>query len=255
MTLSLRGKKILITREASQAKQFSVNIQRAEGIPIEVPLLKISCQKESGNRIDLSQYKWVFFTSAHGVRCFFQGLGPNQELLSNCFFATVGHKTENALKEFGYEADFIPSIYNAEVMAEEFFTRFPDANHILLVRGNLSRKLLVEELTKRGLTFETVVVYETNPYLENKGLLLNTLENEELDFLTFTSPSTVKTFMQMVEQSPFKEKVSQIPCVCIGTTTERVAKSFHFAQTVVPQTFTIEKMVECMVEFVNTEDE
>ncbi len=61
--------------------------------------------------------------------------------------------------------------------------------------------------------------------------------------------------MQMVEQSPIEEKVLQIPCVCIGTTTERVAKSFHFAQTVVPQTFTIEKMVECMVEFVNTEDE
>src|SRR5699024_2958474 len=102
----------------------------------------------------------------------------------------------------GYHATFIPSTYNADVMAEEFFKEYPDANHILLVRGNLSRKLLVEELTTRGLSFETTVVYETAYFNDMKDTLLETLTKDEIDLLTFTSPSTVNAFMEMIKGHP-----------------------------------------------------
>ncbi len=253
MKLSLSGKKILVTREASQSKQFSAIIKQAQGLPIEVPLLKIECRKEIDHRLELSDYNWIFFTSAHGVRCFFQAYAHNKATLTRTYFATVGHKTENALKEVGFKADFIPSTYNAEVMAKEFFALYPDANNILLVRGNLSRKLLVEELTRRRLIFDTTVLYDTIPYKDHKAVLLNKLENETIDFLTFTSPSTVKTFMEMVEQEPIRNKVVHIPCVCIGTTTEKTAQSFSFSKTIVPITFTIESMVESMIEFIRME--
>ena len=253
MRRSLQNKTVLVTREKSQAAKFSSLIKQASGNPIEVPLLSIRCrEKNKQTRKKLSNFKWIFFTSAHGVHCFFNTF-PNNEYNKNIEFATVGHKTETALKEYGYEATFIPSTYNADVMAKEFFELYPDANHILLVRGNLSRKLLVEEFTRRNLAFESIIVYDTFSYLEQKDTLLQVLKTSRIDFLTFTSPSTVRTFIELTKDLPFLDKIRTIPCVCIGTTTEKEALHYQFTTTIVPNMFTIEKMVESMIEFIYTE--
>ena len=252
MNRSLKGKKILVTREESQAKQFSDMIEQYDGISVEVPLLKIHCREVEKN-IPLNDFDWIFFTSAHGVDCFFKKY-TGYKFERKHQFATVGHKTEKALKKYGYKATFIPSTYNAEVMAKEFFNTYPNANHILLVRGNLSREILVTELKERQLTFETVVVYDTMDNIEMKESLLAVLREEDIDFLTFTSPSTVKAFMKMVRDESCLNKILQLPCVCIGTTTEKIAHKQQFTQTIVPQTFTIENMVESMIDFINLEE-
>src|SRR5690625_1113715 len=141
---SLQGRKVLVTREKTQARQFSDLVEKSNGVPIEVPLLSVQC-RTINNEVKLEQFSWIFFTSAHGVDCFFKQIG-HKDHIKHIQFATVGHKTELALKQYGYKAAFIPSTYNAWAMAKEFFEQYPLANNILLVRGNLSRKLLVEEL-------------------------------------------------------------------------------------------------------------
>ena len=251
MIQSLEGRKILVTREASQAKQFSDLITNSGGVPVEVPLLTIRCIDQTNNDLDVNQFNWIFFTSAHGVNCFFKQF--MKEDFKNIKFATVGHKTEKALKSFGYKAEFIPSTYNAEIMAKEFFEIYPDANYILLVRGNISRKLLVKELTERNLAFDTCVVYETAYFLEMKDQLIRVIEEENIDLITFTSPSTVKAFMEIMGQQPDINKILHVPCVCIGTTTEQAAKKFGFTTTIVPDTFTIENMVESMKNYIHME--
>src|SRR5690625_1421596 len=253
MRRSLQNKTVLVTREKSQAAKFSSLIKQASGNPIEVPLLSIRRrEKNKQNRKKLSNFKWIIFTSAHGVHCFFNTF-PNNEYNKNIEFATVGHKTETALKEYGYEATFIPSTYNADVMAKEFFELYPDVNHILLVRVNLSRKLLVEELRKGNLTFEKFVVYVPTLLLKKMDTLHQVFKTYQIDFLTFTSTSTVRTFMELTKELPCLEKVLDIPCVCIGTTTEKEALLYQFTTTIVPNRFTIEKMVESMIEFIYTE--
>lgn len=252
MTRTLKKRKILVTREKSQAEKFAGLIKKWDGVPIEVPLLTIRCSEDIEKGKNMSQFQWIFFTSAHGVDCFFN-IFNNAEQLKHCQFATVGHKTERALKKYGFVATFIPSTYNAEVMAEEFFNRYPHANNILLVRGNLSRQLLVQELTERQLDFETLVVYDTAYDVEMKEPLLRALEAHHIDLLTFTSPSTVRAFMTLLGDHPFVTKALQIPSVCIGTTTEKAARDYQFEQRIVPDTFTIESMVESMIDFIEME--
>ncbi|MFD2133691.1 uroporphyrinogen-III synthase [Pseudogracilibacillus auburnensis] len=244
---TLQGKRILITREKSQAKEFARLIEKYKGIPIEVPLLHITCRNIiKKTKVELQTFDWIFFTSAHGVHCFFNQFKDNQFIQT--LFATVGHKTEKALKEYGYKASFIPTTYNAEVMADEFFKRYPEADNILLVRGNISRQVLVNELTDRKRTFETIVVYDTKAYTNMKETLLHVLEEKKLDYVTFTSPSTVKTFMEMIEGHPTLQEFLTIPAVCIGTTTEKAAIKFQCKRTIVPEMFTIESMVEKLIE-------
>src|SRR5690625_5212452 len=110
MAISLHEKSILITREEKQGKQFAAKIRECQGNPVEVPLLKISCMDHQENKEffqRLASYQWVFFTSANGVRCFFQlaaNYKVNTKVLETVNIAVVGHKTENALKEYGFKA-------------------------------------------------------------------------------------------------------------------------------------------------------
>lgn len=242
---------MLITRESSQAEAFSQLIIHHGGIPIEIPMIKITCRKKLEQSFDLSHLQWIFFTSAHGVRCFFANV--EKHLFSNVKFATVGHKTEQVLRTFGYEAAFIPSVYDAETMAQEFFSLFPDANDILLVRGNISRRTLIDVLNEKNIRFSTVEVYDTVPNLAAKSQLINVLQKNIPDFLTFTSPSTIDTFVELIENEASLSFVRSLPTVCIGTTTEKRANEKGFTHTLVPDTFTIDSMVEKMLDYIHME--
>lgn len=251
MSVPLRNKRILITREEKQAKLFSDKIREHGGIPIEVPLLKINCKKiVVDERITalISDCEWLFFTSANGVHCFFNiisGLKNRNRLVANCSIAVVGHKTAETLKKYGYEAHFIPTIYKATVMASEFLKKYPEAQRIILIRGSLASEVLFERFKKRNLSVHVMEVYETIFNHEESLLLNERLENNCIDFLTFTSPSTVNAFIDMVHNQSFLH----IPSVCIGPTTKKRAKEQGFTHILVPKQFTIEGMIDRMGSF------
>lgn len=243
MTGPLQNKQILITREEKQAKTFSEKVLRQGGEPVEVPLLAISCTDRLADRPifqSLAVYKWIFFTSANGVNCFFQLLHKHHiqpTILKNVKIAVVGHKTEDALNGYGLTADFIPTIYNAEHMALEFLHRFTVEGSFLLVRGNRSRTVLPERFSKIGVDFAAIEVYETNFNYKMANRLNEVLKKKWYDFITFTSPSVVDAFTEMAETAYEKT------CVCIGTTTEARARELGFTTILTPEEFTIDGMI------------
>lgn len=253
MNASLQGKHVLITREERQAQIFSELILKYGGKPVEVPLLKINCLNNSIENVkNISMYEWIFFTSANGVNCFFQLLKEHHllEQMSSCKIAVVGHKTEDALKTFGFQAHFTPSVYNAETMASEFIDMYPKEHQgrLLLVRGNMSRQILPNAFHKHGYTFDLMEVYETVSNIQIKDQLNMQMSQDNIDFITFTSPSTVRAFIQMNDH---KESYKDLVCVCIGTTTEEAARQAGFTHILVPDSFTIEGMVKRMDNYVN----
>ncbi|GAB3050113.1 uroporphyrinogen-III synthase [Virgibacillus ainsalahensis] len=250
MSMSLHGKKILITREEKQAKEFAKKVLQYNGIPVEVPLLKISCMDRDENKQilqGLNNYEWIFFTSSNGVDCFFQLAEKHlidTKIIRDKKVAVVGHKTEDALKKYGFSANFIPEIYNADVMAYEFLKNFAGAGPVLLVRGNRSREVLPLEFSKFGIPYSSIEVYETCLNYQMSETLNETLKRNDVDFVTFTSPSTVEAFSEMTSLRNFK-------CVCIGTTTEKRAMEFGFTPIFTPnKEFTIDSMLVCINNYI-----
>lgn len=250
MSVSLHEKTILITREQHQAKEFSEKVLQHGGKPIEVPLLNVSCKEHAANEEifrALHVYQWLFFTSANGVACFFQlakKYQVNIDSLKTKQFAVVGHKTGNALKKFGFKVDFIPSTYNADVMASEFLKKSTEVGPVLLVRGNRSRDVLPTEFSMHGLYFRSLVVYETTYNYKMADRLNDVLAKKQYDFITFTSPSTVESFSEMALIE--NEKT----CVCIGTTTEARAQALGFTTIITPAEFTIDGMIACISDYI-----
>jgi len=252
MKSSLLGSKILITREAKQAKEFSRKVKDLDGIPFEVPLLKITCKDAFENQQgfkELGKYKWIFFTSSNGVDCFFQLAQKYENVnLDSYSYAAVGIKTEKALQKHGHQSAFIPTVYNAEVMAKEFIHQY-GKGPILLVRGNRSRDILPIEFLKHGIEFAKMEVYNTEFNYEMKNKLQFVLEKNKIDFITFTSPSTVEAFVELTE------KIPKTQCVCIGTTTAQRAIELGFKSVITPEQYTTEAMLITISDYIKERDD
>ncbi|MFB4166624.1 uroporphyrinogen-III synthase [Virgibacillus sp. JSM 102003] len=253
MSVTLHEKRILITREESQAKEFSEKVIQYGGKPVEIPLLKISCKDDPENKQllqKLHHYKWIFFTSANGVACFFQLISQYSwlhKVLENTRFATVGHKTARILESYGYKSDFIPSVYNADAMAREFTDHHTVMDEpLLIVRGNKSREVLPDWFTKHKIGYETIEVYETIYNSRVKDELNQLLNNNNMDFITFTSPSAVEAFIEMSGSHILKNQVY----VCIGTTTKQRALELGIKNTIAPELFTIDGMLKRMSDYI-----
>lgn len=245
MGIDLQNKNILVTREERQAKEFAEKIKQFGGNPFLTPLLKVKCvDAENHLQIleNIQRYEWIFFTSANGIRCFFdiwhREFGTRN--LGHQKFAVVGTKTNDILRKYGYEATFIPSIYNAETMAVEFLQQYSPKQPVLLVRGKLSRQVLPEKFTEVDVDYDCLVVYETSVNHDSKKLLNNSLYYSHLDYITFTSPSTVDAFFLLLEDI---KQIEGKEIVCIGTTTASRAIEKGLSNILMPEHFTIEGMI------------
>lgn len=246
----LQNRRILITRERQAANQFAKQITSAGGQALLAPLLQINCcldRKQTDVAILKDTYDWVFFTSKNGVDCFMKET-KSKEILASARIAAVGPKTAQAVKRYQFSVDFIPSTYNAEIMATEFLSTYPERGPVLFVRGKIASAILLDAFTKAERTFDCLEVYDTVTNEAIQPVLQTILQEESIDFITFTSPSTVNAFVQLVDEFHLYK---HIPVVCIGTTTEKQARNHGFLQTIIPEYFTIEGMIEGMNRVIN----
>ncbi|WP_406944544.1 uroporphyrinogen-III synthase [Halobacillus sp. SY10] len=248
----LQGKRILVTRGQSQARSFIERIEAEGGVVYHTPLLSFQLNdSESHQEIlkRLHDYSWVFITSANGVKFFFELLKKYKiEVPPSLKFAIIGSKTEKRLNDFGFKADFIPSKYHASSMGKEFFSSQPQPGNILYIRGNRSRDALPRMFNDKGVFFHSMTVYDTLLVEEKKPELLAWIQEREIDALTFTSPSTVRAFVSMVQNQG-----GEIPCFCIGPTTAKEAKKCGFTNVHVPDQFTIAHMLKQMTYYFSNE--
>lgn len=259
MTGPLTGKRVLVTRNRKQAQPFAEYLKKEGAEPIIVPLLAFKRRESLENYnllLKLHEFSWLFFTSANGVKFFFDLLAHwnlEKERSTSFQVASVGRKTAQALKKFGILPDFQPTNFNGTSMAKEFLADHSDPGPILLVEGSLARKDISRELSRQQVLFQEAVVYDTLMDEQEKETLNDHLKKDDIDIYTFTSPSTVEAFEKLGEDSAGpKESVKQNRlCVCIGETTSDAAQRAGFQQVIIPEESTIEGMAEAMKKYAN----
>lgn len=195
----MRFIKILITRPRDQADSFSESLINAGFEPIHFPVIEIR-DIEENIALDraiakLDCYDWVVFTSVNGVRAFFHRMPAiyhNSE--RSVKFSAIGPKTAQALEACGVHPDFVPEKY----VSEAILPGLGDlrGRWVLLPRAEISRKNLPEAILAAGGIPHEIAVYQTIPAEPDiQGLACL---KSGVDAITFTSPSTVKYFVQLV---------------------------------------------------------
>jgi len=187
--MALTSKTIVITRAASQSAELRNRLEDLGARVIECPTIQIVPPK-SWKPVDdairqLHTYDWLLFTSVNAVEQFMDRMGQRRPAIP---IAVVGSSTAAKLGEWGLQPSLVPK----EFRAEGLLKAFPDnlvGTRILFPRAEVARELLPDELRRRGATVDVVTVYRTvKAYSGNIGEIL---ENERVDCIIFTSPSTI----------------------------------------------------------------
>ncbi|MGG3573801.1 uroporphyrinogen-III synthase [Bacillus gobiensis] len=245
----LFNKKILITRNKEQAQSFLTKIRELGGEGISVPLLTFACalsEKDTVRfRSQITDADWLVFTSVNGVKYF---ISYTKELSkpSSWKVAAVGEKTARFLQKHGFSVDVIPEIFVAENLAASLAPHVKSHDRIAVLKGNLSRDTIKKELSPLGCEITEWVLYETRPNEEGIGLLRTAITSNRLDFITFTSSSSVHTFMQAVKDEDLSY-LRETSIVSIGPVTQSALQEYGL-QSVVPSKHTIEGMLAKMCE-------
>ena len=251
----LHGKRILVTRARAQASALTEKLTALGASCIETPVIRIAAPADDYAALDhaigeLHSYHWVIFTSVNGVEHFFARLAHAEKdtrALGYAKVAAIGSATAEALRAYGIHADLVPKEFRAEAVVEALKDILPPRARILLPRAQEARDVLPESLRTYGAMVDVVAAYETVPELDGGAELAARLTNGEIDFVTFTSSSTVKNLVQQLGNIT---PLQQVKIACIGPVTADTARNFALEPDIVAETYTIDGLVNAIKEYV-----
>ncbi len=242
---------VLITRPAHQAESLA-EMLRARGFrPVLFPTIAIRPIVPNMALDDalrrLPAYDWVILTSVNGVRFVWEraeALGA-AEALRRARVAAIGPKTAEALRRRGVEPAFVPPEYVAEAILPGLGE--VRGKRILLLRALQARPALAEMIAARGGEAHEVPVYDTVPAEPDPAGLAALRRG--VDFITFTSPSTVRNFVTLTREAGLNPlALPRSPqVVCIGPITAQAARGLGFTVAAVAYPYTAEGLVEAIV--------
>jgi len=236
----LSGRRVLVTRPRHQASALA-ELLRAQGAePVIASVLRVEPAEVAPARLRAlmaQQWEWVLFTSANGVACFREQLlkaGLDGRALAGARLGAIGPGTAAALREAGLHVDFVPSRAIAESLGDEL----PDiasGARVLLPRAAEARDVLPARIAARGGEVEVLTVYRTVPDEQGLGLLRAALAEGDIDIVTCTSSSAVRTLVEAIGV----EVARRYPVACIGPITAATAREYGLTVRVEAAEYTL----------------
>ncbi|MDO5399559.1 MAG: uroporphyrinogen-III C-methyltransferase [Eubacteriales bacterium] len=224
--LPLKGRSILVTRPRDRAGTLSQRLRALGAAATEYPCIEtrpiVPCPAMEQALKDIGDYRWLAFTSPAGVEAFWaclRGLGLDARQLGGIRLAAIGSGTARALSGHGLEADLVPPVYDAAHLGQALAERAEGP--VLILRAREGSPALTAALERAGVPFRDIPVYDTVYDNPRSAALRAALDRGELEFVTFTSASTVKGFVSTVGPDG---DFSTITGLCIGAQTAAEAQ-------------------------------
>ena len=249
----LCGKKIVVTRAAEQAGDFSAKLAARGATVLECPTIRL-VEPDSWQLLDLSirqlaSYDWVVLTSGNAVRFFFQRmetLGVDGRALAGCKICAVGPKTADEMRSFGIKADLVPTDFRAEGIVDEFSRLDIQGNRVLFPRADKARDVIPGELKRMGAHVDSPVAYR-NVFPERlPPETLFALEKRSVDCITFTSSSTVQNLAAMLGEELMLDMLKGVVVASIGPITSKSCRDLGLKVDIEPESYTLDALAEAL---------
>jgi uroporphyrinogen III methyltransferase/synthase len=249
---SLAGVRILITRPKAEKQLLSEKLRALGAVTVELPTIAILPPAENGpldrSIRKLSEYDWVIFTSVQGVRFFSKrmaALGEPADRLREVKVAAIGPATAAALVELGEKLDYVPEEFLSEKIAHGLGD--VKGKRILLPRADIASKRLPELLKKNGAIVDEVAAYRTVTPDDLSANRVESILEQGVDVVTFTSASTVRNLADVVGAGRLEALLKGVKVACIGPVTAEAAKALGVHVDITAGNHTIDDLVEAIV--------
>ena len=249
---ALFNKRIVVTRARHQAADLENLIRKQGAVPIPYPCIAIVPPGDT-TALDawlasLNEFDWLLLTSANTVQALSErltrlDLRPDWTKIK---IAAVGRKTGAELGVMlAAAADFIPPAFTAECLANTL--PLTVGSRLFLPQSTLADERVADILRTRGAEVITAVAYHTAVGRGGADVPAM-LQRNEIDALTFASPSALKYFVQRSQL----DRMPDLPVVCIGPSTVQRAVEIGFQQALAPQEYSLRGMIHALVDYYST---
>lgn len=252
----LSGLRFLVTRQDTHESSLSLLLQSKGGTVVTAAMTKIIPPKSwhSFDETVISSLKidWAVFTSSNGVSFCVSRLKDlqidPQLFFSKIKIACVGQSTASALFMHGISAELIPEHFQSEGLIESFNQYDLEHKRCWLIQAESPRKTLSINLEKKGAKIISTPVYRTVPSGKDTSFLLKELDQANLDWIIFASPSAAENFHKFLPKG-FWENLDMKPRIaCIGKTTEFSVKNLGWIVELRPAIQDFEHLVKALCE-------
>lgn len=249
----LFGKRIVVTRARNQSGDLVDQLTYLGGEVLEFPTIRIQATDDPdplNEAIEyLDDYDWIVFTSVNGVDAFFDAMARyrlDARRLYQLKVCAIGPETAQRLRQNGIITDLLPRQFTAQSIGDAFIAREKLRNKkILLPRSDLAQDDLPNLLSAMGAEVDEITAYRTVIEESFQDELIEAIEQDSIDWLTLTSPSTVHNFLKMIDADTLGGKKLRI--ASIGPTTSDVIKRLGLKVDVQAHEYTIPSLIDAII--------
>lgn len=256
----LFGRRIAVTRSREQISTLAQQLREQGADVIELPLIQISEHEDPEADEDIWQafgsYQWLVFSSANGVRFFFEKFYrrfADLRAIGGVRIACIGEATAQAGREQHLEVDFIPEdpSATAEIFAESLLG-FESFEHqaVLVVAGSRNRDALVSGLEKGQAIVDTFVVYRSEDTDLTNHPEARRFAEQGADAILFASSSTAENFLHQAAHLALGPNARRPKTVSIGTQTSQKMRTLGLPVDAEAKAASIPAMVEATIRLV-----
>lgn len=254
----LWGKTVIVTRAREQASSLVDGLRKLGARVVQCPTIKVEALEETPV-LDaeiplLMRNEWVVFTSTNGVDYFWkklEALNLDTRVFGPALVAAIGPATVAALKKRGIRPDFVPESSISESVAEGLLEHGAGKGRVLVVRAQEGREVLEAKLREGGATVKVAPIYRTVPDNSNAPQARELIEKGEVDWVSFTSSSTVKNFLDALGAEFVAANRSKFKVAAIGPVTADSARQFGLEPDVMAKEASVEALAVALAEVPN----
>lgn len=251
----LAGRRIAVTRAREQSPELAAKLVALGAEVVELPLIAISKEVDLHSLHDVlaefGGYDWIVFTSANGVRYFFEEFHrvyDDIRSLGLIRFAAVGDTTAKAIAEQHIKVELQPKIATAEALAEGLIeTGSLDSAKLLVITGNLNRDDLVKKLELEGAIVDRLQVYKTEKMDLSADPVAADFRVRGADAILFASSSAVQSFVAQAGALKLAKDAKRPLAGSIGPQTSEAMKKAGMPIDFEAKTPSLEALVEALV--------
>jgi uroporphyrinogen-III synthase len=256
LVMSLRQKRILVTRTRRQASYLATQLEDLGAIVILIPTIEI-VPPISFNALDaalacLRTYDWLLFTSANAVEAFHRRAQFFRLSQLPQKIAVIGPATLQAANDIGLTVDLVPPQYLAESLAAALV---PEASgkSFLIVRAAEARDTLPETLRAAGASVTIAEAYRNQIPTDSASALQQHFASpgNYPDAITFTSASTARNLFTLLEDANLTLP-SGVPLASIGPVTSQTLRDLGHPPTIEAAEPTIPALVQALLDHFST---
>jgi uroporphyrinogen III methyltransferase/synthase len=259
----LFGHRILVTREHAGGFEELEDLGAEIVLFSTVEIVPPETWEELDRSIErISEYHWLIFTSANGVKYFFRRLferGVDIRQLKDLKMCAIGTKTAAEVEKFGIRVDLVPEKFRAEGLISAIVQRLGSAEEhsgsqepgpsalkgvrFLLPRAEVAREIFPDEVRRLGGIIDVPVAYRAvKPEMHGKRLK-RFLKEGRITIATFTSAATFNNFREMMGEDA-DEMLRNVAIAVIGPVTAKAIEKTGRKVDIMPQEATVEALAE-----------